>query len=350
MDNSDETKPITTVHRKASNSGLVDYADEVVLHQTSKTKVTAIPWFVSRTAGTELSVKIATEKRGEGEFDWILSEDKSITLNDTATRKLLTALEGFISVAKKEKKGQFLTIHLDDGHLDMNDGDPSLTVEAIFRVLSKKELRPHLDSCDISNELTYALRTNIRLKEMFLAVEQLRDHLNSCENDEKTYQKWCERHTWAFGNAYVMKADDVRRISTGDTVDLLLPTVASGYRDIVELKRPDMEVLGYDASHRNHFFSREVSQAIGQCHRYLDILHEMASNGLLDHREVVAYHPRATIVIGRSHDWDAEKHKALHGLNRRLSGVVIMTYDHLLAQGEHLLEVLKGDQTEETEL
>ena len=137
-----------------------------------------------------------------------------------------------------------------------------------------------------------------------------------------------------------MVRDEVRAISTGDNLDLLLPNVIAGYRDIVELKRPDKEVLLYDAAHKNYYFSADVSRAIGQCHRYLDILHQAAKDGLLDHKEVVAYHPRATIVIGRSHGWTDEQQRALHGLNRRLHGISVMTYDHLLAQGERLIEMM----------
>jgi hypothetical protein len=123
-------------------------------------------------------------------------------------------------------------------------------------------------------------------------------------------------------------------------LDLLLPNVIAGYRDIVELKRPDMRVLLEDESHKSFYFSAEVSKAVGQCHRYLDVLHEVAAQGLRDHPEVVAYHPRAIIVIGRSQGWSEARLRALHGLNRRLSGVMIMTYDHLLAQGERLIEML----------
>ncbi|MGI9167221.1 MAG: Shedu anti-phage system protein SduA domain-containing protein [Pyrinomonadaceae bacterium] len=176
------------------------------------------------------------------------------------------------------------------------------------------------------------------------AVAQLRLFLDSGEAAEPVYQKWCETHSWAFGNAYVVR-DDVREISTGDTLDLLLPNVIAGYRDIVELKRPDMQVLVYDREHKNFYFSSEVSKAIGQCHRYLDVLHEVAANGLRDRPEVVAYHPRATIVIGRSQGWGEPQLRALHGLNRRLSGLTVMTYDHLLAQGERLIEALGSRRT-----
>ena len=139
----------------------------------------------------------------------------------------------------------------------------------------------------------------------------------------------------------------MREISTGDTLDILLPTVIAGYRDIVELKRPDMHVLYYDERHKNYYFSADVSKAIGQCHRYLDVLHEIAAKGLRDNPEIVAYHPRAIIVIGRSVGWEEAKLKALHGLNRRFSGITVMTYDHLLAQGERLVEMLSPDDKKE---
>jgi hypothetical protein len=54
----------------------------------------------------------------------------------------------------------------------------------------------------------------------------------------------------------------------------------------------------------------------------------------------MAYHPRATLVIGRSNNWQTEMFKTLHGLNRRLNGITVMTYDQLLAQGERLIEIL----------
>jgi hypothetical protein len=77
----------------------------------------------------------------------------------------------------------------------------------------------------------------------------------------------------------------------------MLPSVIAGYRDIVELKRPDMRVLFYDDEHKNFYFSADVSKAIGQCHRYLDVLHEVASQGLRDHPEVVAYIIRALLSL-----------------------------------------------------
>jgi hypothetical protein len=220
--------------------------------------------------------------------------------------------------------------------------DPAMVARALAKVLSEPEIAKHLDGVELSTEFVSAFRGAIRLKEMIGAVASLRMHLDSGETDELVYQKWCEDHSWAFGNAYVVR-DEVRNISIGDKVDALLPTVIAGFRDLVELKRPDMSVLLWDKAHRNYYFSAEVSSAFGQCHRYLDILHDVASKGLLDHPEIVAYHPRAILVIGRSKEWNEDRHRALHGLNRRLNGITVMTYDQLLAQGERLVQMLASE-------
>ena len=81
--------------------------------------------------------------------------------------------------------------------------------------------------------------------------------------------------------------------------------------------------------------------------RYLDVLHdEVGVGGLRDSPEVVAYHPRATIVIGRSHECPDEQHRALHGLNRRVADISVISYDHLLAQARATLDLVEAPEHE----
>ncbi|WP_210437971.1 hypothetical protein [Vibrio crassostreae] len=54
-------------------------------------------------------------------------------------------------------------------------------------VLSQSEIVKHLENADLSDELANALKGSIRLKDMKSAVNQLRNHLNNQENDEKIY-------------------------------------------------------------------------------------------------------------------------------------------------------------------
>lgn len=338
-----QDESLETVRRRPAKSGNVSFSDPVILHETSKRRVVVVPFFIPHDDHpTELAVKVVTYRKSPPPMEWAVVEERSASLGEPAARRLLDVLRTHLRVAEANEDGNFLVIPISEGTAHLGEHDPEKVARALTKVLSDPSIAQHLKNTELSSELTAALRGAIRLSEMRTAVATLREHLNAGDAEEFLYQNWCSSHSWAFGNAYVMR-DDVRDISTGDQLDLLLPTVIAGYRDVVELKRPDKAVLVYDDTHRNFYFSADVSKAIGQCHRYLDVLHEIAAKGLRDHPEIVAYHPRAIIVIGRSHDWPDDKLKALHGLNRRLSSIVVMTYDQLLAQGERLVEMLSRD-------
>jgi hypothetical protein len=329
---------VQKVVRKTASSGKLDYAPLVVLHETSRTKLQALAWFIPHSDRTEFSLKLQGFLRNK-DGPWRDDAAKTMTLSEDASIHLFQFLRAHLPLTSQSEGGEFILVRVANGEASLEGHDPGELVAALTKVLSQRELVEHLAQTELTHELAGALRGSIRLTEMRAAVEQLRSNLNDGQSSEQVYQQWCEDHCWAFGNAYVVR-DDIRSISTGDKLDLLLPSVIAGYRDIVELKRPDKEVLNYDTAHKNYYFSSEVSKAIGQCHRYLDILHQAARDGLLDHKEVVAYHPRATIVIGRSGQWTDEQQRALHGLNRRMHGISVMTYDHLLAQGERLVDMM----------
>lgn len=339
-----ENEPIT-IRRREANSGKVSYSDPVVLHETSRTRLVLVPFFIPRSEGTDLSIKLITYRKANPPENWFEIEHKSLSLQETAARQLLKGLQEHLAVAEESSDGNYILIKVSDGTAQIGSHDPKAVAEALTKVLSQAEIVEHLKNTELSDEFIKAFRYTIRLKEIRAAIAQLRVNLDTGIIDERVYQDWCEKHSWAFGNAYVMR-DCVREISPGDHLDMLLPSVIAGYRDIVELKRPDVNVLNFDDSHNNFYFSAESSKAIGQCHRYLDVLQEVAANGLRDHPEIVAYHPRAIIVLGRSNSWDDSKQRALHGLNRRLNGITVMTYDHLLAQGERLISLLTEDPTQ----
>lgn len=333
-----DSPELAKVVRKTASSGKLDYVPVVVLNETTKSKLDVLGLLIPHSDHTGFSIKLQGYKKTKSS-PWEEDQPKTINLTEISTLKLFKYLQTHLPLTEQAEAGEFILIKVANGAVDLTGHDPQSLVGALTKVLSHSELVEHLASTELTQELTVALRGSIRLNEMRSAVAELRSNLGRGDSSEQLYQSWCEKHCWAFGNAYVVR-DEVRAITTGDNVDLMLPNVIAGYRDIVELKRPDMDVLLYDKAHKNLYLSADVSKAVGQCHRYLDMLHDFADKGLLDHKEVVAYHPRATIVIGRSHDWSEEQQRALHGLNRRMNGITVMTYDHLLAQGERLLEMM----------
>jgi len=340
MSNNNQNKVIRT---KRAKSGSVSYGERVLLKDNNRSRVNFVPFFIPHTNHTELASKIVTFKKSKDGPQPV--EDKSVSLSGDETKKLLNALKTHLAVADEgESAGEFIAIKVDDtgGQADLSNHDPKSVVEALLGVLGQADILEYLKGTALSTEIAEAFRGSIKLKEISTAVNQLKQMLNSGIVSEREYQKWCDEHYWAFGQVKQI-TDNNRNISISDQVDKLLPDIATGLCDIIELKRPDMNVLNFDKTHRNYYFSADTSSAIGQCHRYLDVLHEVASKGLPDHPEIVAYHPRATIVIGRSNEWTDQKTRALHGLNQRLRSIKIMTFDHLLAQSESILSLLQPE-------
>lgn len=303
-------------------------------------RIELVPFFIQRSGGGEMACKLIRYDKLAG---W---EQTAISLQAPAANRLYDVLAEHLAVAD-HRSGAYVVIHADGSVTNKSDLGPAEIAAAVEQLLATDGLADHLGDLDLGAELVRALRTDLRLRELRDAVAELTNHLRERTADEHTYQQWCERHSWAFGNAYVVN-DRMRSISATDRIDLLLPRHLGGFRDLIELKRPDMPVLVWDGSHRNHYWSADSSRAIGQCHRYLDVLHdEVGQHGLRDAPEVVAYHPRATIVIGRSHDWSDDQQRALHGLNRRLADISVITYDHLLAQARRTLEFVEAPEADD---
>jgi hypothetical protein len=221
-------------------------------------------------------------------------------------------------------------------------GDRAEFVAVVAQLLADPEVVRQLRDPRLRDHLSAALHGALRAADLQAAADELTGALDAGETREEVYQQWCDRHAWAFGQAYVMR-DDVRRLDPRNIVDLLLTELA-GFRDVVELKRPDVPVLRADPSHGSYYFSSHASRAIGQVHKYMDVLQDTMSRSLEAHPLLIAYHPRATIVIGRSHKWRREQTRALRGLNARMHNITVMTYDHLVAQARQLLRVISDDR------
>lgn len=318
------------IHRRQARSHAVDYSDPVEIHDTSRLRIELVTFYI----GNSVAVKIIRYDKTKA---W---EQTAISVQPEALRRLYDALSQRLAIAP-EDRGSYLVMHTDGSVAGLGDLDLETIAHAIAQLLRTEGAAEQLTRLDLGEEILRALRTELKLRELRDSVAELTNHLRQGTADEGTYQRWCESHSWAFGNAYVVN-DTLRNISATDRVDLLLPRHLGGFRDLIELK-PDSNVLLWDDSHQNYYWSAESSRSLGQCHRYLDVLHsEVAEGRLRDSPDVVAYHPRATVVIGRSEDWENKKHKALHGLNRRLSDISIITYDHLLAQARRTLDLMES--------
>lgn len=323
------------ISKKKARESDVRHSDPIVLRDSRDMRIEAKPFFVRhKTRPDELKVKIESLTKSD-------SSKATINLREEEAKNLVEFLMRHFAVTQ-EQDGEYIVIRIEGGEIDLRGHDPSAVVAAVLEELNDDDVADFLNGEQVSDRIRNAFKGAIKLREMQEAISELESMLDDNVTSEQSYQDWCFDHSWVFGNAYVMR-DDTRDIAIHDTVDLLMPSAITGFRDIVELKAPDKSVIHpHDNRRRSFYFSSDVSKTIGQCHRYLDMLHRNAADGLDDYPLIVAYHPRATIVIGRSEGWGRDEVRALHGLNYRLSDITVMTYDGLLAVGRRIIDVVSN--------
>jgi hypothetical protein len=338
------------VQKNTAKSGKVHYTQPIVIRggPRATTHFDVLPTFIPRSSGSEeVCLKFRYWKETKGTMR--VGHPAEFSLTASEVQALKEVIDKSMAVSGNSD-GKYLLIRLDDAEAtDIQGKDTTVVGRALLKLLSNPQIGESIAGMPSTTALIDGVQTAIRMRTLASAIAELQDALDSGVVDEAFYQRWCETNAWAFGNAYVMR-DEVRNIALGDAVDILLKRVTDQFRDVFELKRPDHDVIKYDQSHKSYFWSGETSRTIGQCHRYLDALHEVAANGLRDHPEILAYYPYGTIVIGRSHTWEHKQQKALHGLNARLHSIRVITYDHLLEQAKRALGILREADSQASDM
>jgi hypothetical protein len=319
----DSTPETVIIRARSTKNDKVKQIEPVELLRNRDRIVAFTALEIERTKGLEITGKLV--ERSTKDQSKTLAE---ISLPQAALQQLLRALRGIEAIE-------------DVATVVVITPDETASSFRLNELLSLLKVNPQaFDGIDatILAQLDTHLHQARRLATMRVAISELDNLLANAESNEHDFQQWCSRNGWAFGIEYADR-DDVRSIAAEDKVDLLLPRL-SGYRDIIELKRPDTPILRKDDARGTWYWSSDASKAIAQALRYVDVFSEEARNGLRDHKQIRALFPIATIVIGRSKGWSDEQRDALHRLNAGLHRVTLITYDALRAQAGRLLEIV----------
>ncbi|MBN2187527.1 MAG: DUF4263 domain-containing protein [Dehalococcoidia bacterium] len=160
-----------------------------------------------------------------------------------------------------------------------------------------------------------------------------------------SWQSWIYENNWIFGVQY---GEPIEKEQVGfqNIPDFLFPTL-DGFLDILEIKKPNREVLLADSSHPDSYtWASETNRAIGQVVNYIHQieLHQLELQKKINKkyspklgRSLHMIRPRAFILIGTSSDWDDDKKEAFRKLNYALHGIEVITYTDLLQRGENLI-------------
>lgn len=174
-----------------------------------------------------------------------------------------------------------------------------------------------------------------------LEAEMLRSH------PESWWQRYIKSNILLMQQGYIREIQKLN-VAVGDTKfpDFCLVT-HDNYLDILEIKRPDTELLHLDTSRSNYFWTTEMSKAISQTENYIEEVSGKAAHVrsyLLDKEkiDVKVVRPRGIILAGNAAAFqNAKQRNDLRILSQSQKNVSFLTYDELLTRLKNYIAVLE---------
>lgn len=327
------SKP-TLIERKKTANENFDKSLPIEIHRSKVKVVTLILGAIKHNTGQKRMTATI------GQFDPRLAHDDGtrIHFDEDDLELLAEVLRRAVPVMTADEPGSYLVTHVEK----TGDVKPAAVSALVSALSGNSAIFEALAADGDLAKLEESLSHLGRLATLKQAIVDLEEAVARKEQGETFYQRWCEKNSWAFGMTY-LSADDIHQISRKDKVDLLLPRLFGGYRDLVELKTPSAKVL----ENVRHFYalSKQAAEAVGQALHYMSRLQQVAhyASGLQDAYHVRAHRPRAIVVIGSSADWNQEMRQCWHAHNAALTDVQLWTFEELIACGKRAISVLSAD-------
>jgi hypothetical protein len=166
-------------------------------------------------------------------------------------------------------------------------------------------------------------------------------------HSENWWQNYIQGKILIIQQGYI-RAIEKMNISVGTTKfpDFSLVT-HDNYLDILEIKKPNTDILRHDGGRDNYFFHPEISMAVIQVENYLANVEGFATqvrSFILDKYKIdlKVVRPRGIILAGDARTLKEQKQKDdLRLLTRGLKNVSIVTYDELLTRLKNYIGVLE---------
>ena len=312
--------------------------EEFVLHATDRMKIVAVYWIAPSSEPTRKHVNLRIDQYKKNPTDPQFPDDpmQKINLQDADISNLISSakaqsilkdsdISDRVIVMKGEAAGELVKLtNRDIASITQLVG--SLTDENI-QTLAKR----------VNPEVIKKIDSAVKYIRMEKSLNWLGAKIEE-DVDESVFQKWFDENTWIFGKNYIDRVPK-RTIGLQSRADLIYISV-DGFADLVELKKSVLarSILLPDSSHNSFYPSQELSRALAQAMRYLQVIEDHRLQ-LVQLIKIPVLRPTITIIIGRSNNWDELMKEHLHILNSTLLNIKVLTYDHLLAMGDNILEL-----------
>ena len=197
----------------------------------------------------------------------------------------------------------------------------------------------------------------IELAQFSSALEELKQMINYCEGIHETvWQDKVQNILRLLYPKYILCTREIQfaGVDGYDKRPDFILVDTNGFVDILEIKKPEMQLLTEQASYRNNYVPvREFSGVIQQVEKYILCLTSIEKS----RNQVVAklsamlpskikldiVSPQAMIVAGRNRHFNLQQKRDFELIRRQYKHIAdIITYDDLVARFENVITSLKG--------
>lgn len=164
---------------------------------------------------------------------------------------------------------------------------------------------------------------------------------------EQTWQLFFKKNLLILNPSYIELVDKPNISLSIQLPDFLLLSV-DNYVDVYEIKLPKTKLLALDKSHKNYYWTTEISKAISQVENYIDSISKQAYGLAMEIRkqyklDINIVRPRGYIIAGHSKEFKGSEKKKddFRLLNESLKNTNVITYDDFLVRFRNLSKTLK---------
>jgi hypothetical protein len=164
---------------------------------------------------------------------------------------------------------------------------------------------------------------------------------------ESWWQTYIKKNILIIQQGYIAAVEKMN-VTIGGTKypDFCLVT-HDGYLDILEIKKPNTNILKADTGRGNHYWDTEMSKAIIQSENYIETVSHNADavrNYIFDNYgiQLKVLRPRGIILAGDTRKFSTGKEKDdFRLLSLSTKNIVFVTYDELLSRLQNYIKVLE---------
>jgi len=173
-------------------------------------------------------------------------------------------------------------------------------------------------------------------------ISEFEGRLKKLTHSESDWQRFLQKYILLFSTSYVNVIEKMSVDLRGKYPDFILVNVY-GYLDIYEIKKPSTKLLKHDSSRDNYYWDSEVSRAIIQTEKYVQMLVRSQSDvrNIIEEKyntRVKVVRPRGYIIGGSSSQFENQKMEDDYRLlASSLKNVDIVLYDELLENLKNLV-------------